>query len=213
MSRLRYQACQVLADHIAANIPAFAGGKARAVHAEPEDDATYPSVVVMPRRFAFQSFQEDEVHAPAASTELVTEVGAFEGSVDLRLYALSAPQREEYEDKLTALFLQREGAPGVLVLVCPAVTIAGQVSPPTELSTYDAPVAFALDESEWHEEKVFDKRRYTYLTLDVVLPALVRQSVYTIEEYVLAINHDLSSAAPDEAVQITEDGELAPPSA
>jgi hypothetical protein len=209
VSRLRHQACQVLADYITARIPSLA---ARAVHAEPEDDATYPSAVVMPRRFSFVAFQSDEVNAPEDSLELVTEVGAFEGSVDLRLYALSAPQREEYEDKLVALFLERDGAPGVLVVTCPAVTIAGSVSPPLEVSTYDAPVAFTLDESEWNDEKVFDKRRYTYLTLGLVLPALLLQHVATIEEYVLAITNDLASDVPDEEVQITEDGELAAPS-
>ena len=99
----------------------------------------------------------------------------------------------------------------MLVLVCPAVTIAGQVSPPTELSTYDAPVAFTLDESEWQDEKVFDKRRYTYLTLDLVLPALVMQSVATINEYVLAITSDLASDVPDEEVSISEDGDIGPP--
>jgi hypothetical protein len=200
----------VLADYITAQIPSLA---ARAVHAEPEDDATYPSAVVMPRRFVFQPFQEDEVWAPDDSMERVVEVGAFEGRVELRLYALSAPQREEYEDKLTALFLSRTDAPGVLVVTCPAVTIAGQVSPPTEVSTYDAPVAFTLDDTEWEDEKVFDKRRYTYLTLGLNLPALLLQSVYTIEEYVLAINHDLASDIPDEEVQITEEGDVSPPSA
>ena len=213
MSRLKYQACSVLAAYIAAHIPAFAGGKARAAHAEPEDDAQYPSVVVLPRRFSFQPFQEDEVHAPELGTERVVEVGAFEGAVDLRLYALSGPQRDEYEDKLTALFLERDDSPGVLVVTCPAVTIAGSVSPPTEVSTYDAPVAFTLDDTEWNEEKVFDKRHYTYLTLGLNLPALLLQHVYTIEEYVLAINHDLASDVPDEQVQITEDGDLEPPSA
>lgn len=213
MSRLKYQACSVLAAYIAAHIPAFAGGKARAAHAEPEDDATYPSVVVMPRKFVFQPFQEDEVWSPADSTERVVEVGALEGRVELRLYALSGPQRDEYEDKLTALFLERDNTPGVLVVTCPAVTIAGSISPPTEVSTYDAPVAFTLDDVEWEEEKVWDKRRYSYLTLGLNLPALLLQRVYTIEEYVLAINNDLTSDVPDEEVQITEDGEVSPPSA
>ena len=158
-------------------------------------------------------YSPEAVSGTQIGTERVVEVGAFEGAVDLRLYALSGPQRDEYEDKLTALFLERDDSPGVLVVTCPAVTIAGSVSPPTEVSTYDAPVAFTLDDTEWNEEKVFDKRHYTYLTLGLNLPALLLQHVYTIEEYVLAINHDLASDVPDEQVQITEDGDLEPPSA
>mgnify|MGYP001565042282 CR=1 FL=1 len=203
MSRIRYTACKALADHVAGEIPALAG-KVRILHGEPEDDAAYPGLTILPRRFSFEPWQEDEVWTPLTSTEMVTEVGTFSGTVELRLLALSGPQREVNEERLTRLFLARAGAPGVLVLTLAALEI-------DETATlYSAPVAFTLEDGEWHEERVWDKRRYTYMTVGLTLPALVRTTAPLIDLPILAINHDLASDVPVEQVEVTVNGGIIP---
>lgn len=219
-SNLKRIAAETLGTWLATEVPALAG-KIHTVSPEPTERGAFPCVVILARTMRYQPMQADEVWwstdvVPDPNDDedddpetdppdiddgkVVMNVGAFTGVFELRIYAKSVAERESLEDKVLHAFLKQELRPGIVSLTTPTLTINEYVT------LYAAPVAFMLDEEEWREEFAFENRRFSFLDLDVEFPALAVRDAYRIEHLQTAINHDLDSDVPDEAVEIDDDG-------
>lgn len=207
MAVLRLQALDALAACIGDFAPSLRG-KIQPGPAESGKRLCFPNLAIIPVRFRFFPDQEAEVgeltgvppQGLPPNTALLN-VGRHEGTIQLRLGAMTHRQRAQLEEEILAAFLSREGSPGVLVTVVP--------------TCHNATVAWELDTDEWENERAFDKKWYSVLTVAAQLPALVtRGSVYTIEELRLALTEDLSTPISDlpataiETVDIAEDGTI-----
>jgi hypothetical protein len=194
-------------DAIAAAFQAQLGSvPVKAIQAAYEKDMVHPSVQLLPKRFVFTAFQDEEVDDSVSDKNLVV-VGAFEGQVELRVAALSKKEREDIQDQVWNALNQDEYRIGVLLAQTPAVKVAG-----TQF-LYAATVSCVLPDSdgteEWREEAVFESSRYSYVTLDFSYPALVsRAGVYTIDHLRVAFTEDLTSDNPaiSEEREINQDG-------
>ncbi len=93
----------------------------------------------------------------------------------------------------------------MLVVQLDAFTVGGSVN----LAV--VPVAYVLGDETWTEESVFERKRFSSMTLDVDVPVLVtRTGISDIDTLVAALTHDLASDTPDEQVSITDTGTLEP---
>jgi hypothetical protein len=98
--------------------------------------------------------------------------------------------------------MEQELSPGVLLTVLP--------------NCWDAVVAWELEDEEWEDEKNFDKKWYTTISITGQLPALVnRRNVPTIEQISLGWTEDFTQEINSETfdsneaveiLEITEDG-------
>lgn len=194
---------KALADHIGARIPELGG--AHVGHADPEDLDGTPCAVLLPGRFSFDAHLGVDELTDQTTSEALLDVGCWDGTVELRVSAKSQAQRERLETQLAGLFMSARRR-GVLVVTTPTLTVNGKVT------LHEAPVAFSIISSSWEEEMVWDKKRYSFLTLAMSYPALVVETEnYTIEEYHAALTEDLTSADPAyEALATDEDGNLTP---
>lgn len=88
----------------------------------------------------------------------------------------------------------------------------GGVQLPGGATAYRPRVTFSLSEDDWIEERVFEKRRYSSLLLDVSLPVLVlRDVVGDMDTLILAFTDNLTADPEDlttEDVAVDEDGNL-----
>lgn len=203
-----------LATALAAVVPA--GVDVKACAAGWEEPTKFPAVRVLPGKFTFDPWQEQEVDDTQA-TNLFLEVGEFEGNVEIRVSATSKIQRETIEDAITNFFLSREYSPGVQVVTLPAVPVGGIAT------TYQANCAFALEDEEWREEMVFADKRFTFLDVEAWFPALVvRTGVATIQSLRLVmqadVDEDMTVTTPtpsaEEGLSVADDGtttKLTPP--
>lgn len=194
---------KALADYIVANVDGL--DMVHVGQAEPEDVDGTPCATLLPRGgFPFDpSLGLDEVTSGMDDVAL-TDVGCFEGNVEFQVSAKFPAQREELEGRILALFMTRKRR-GVLVLKTPRLRVNDRVT------LYEAPVAFSLLSHQWADEAAFDKKRYTYITLEVAYPALVAEDCPTIEAYHAALSEDLTSVDPvTESIAIDEDGNVTP---
>lgn len=199
---IKRQALETLKNYLA---PRLAGVHVHAYSAGPEEPAQAPCLVIIGDRFVFQPFQADEVHDPGEGADyVILDVGSFAGRVEMRLYAKSVPERERLEQAILDAFLETPGAPGVVKTNSPALTVGGQVT------LYQAPIAYRLDEEEWREEFAFEGRRFSFLDIEVDFPALVKRAAYTLQDVYLAITEDLTSDSPAEMVLVNDDGTTTP---
>lgn len=222
MSLIKRAACEAIALRIAGAVSELSS-TAKASHADEEVKAAYPSLRVMPGRMTFVPYQEDEIDYTVAGAQpgddpiypndpetgeiasvVLATVGDFEGTVELKLYCDSQKKRETIEGKIMALLLGREGAPGNLVVQTAALTLDANVT------LYTATVSCFLDDEDWNEEMVFDKKRMSTLTLQCSFPALITRTIYRMDDVRLAISEDLEATAPDYTVGILSDGTLEP---
>jgi hypothetical protein len=175
-----------------------------AAAADGEEQAKFPAVRVLPGKFSFMPWQDREVD-DTFPDDLILQVGTFEGTVELRATGRSPEEREAVQDAVTDAFLQRVGAPGVLVAYTEPVQISRQAV------LYSAPAAFELSDEDWRDELVWAKRRYAFLTLDAQYPALVDRKVPTIETLVLSFDLDIEDPPViDHEVQVHQDGSATP---
>lgn len=204
MSNVKREACRAIAASISANVAALTG-KCEAGQADEEVTAEYPALRVIPRRFVFEPFQDEEIGADNdADAAYLIQRGDFEGQVEVRIYALDQYERGELEEAVMQWLLGEDDAPGARVLTTANLTLGGVAT------LYAAPLTVDLDEEDWREEMAFDKKRMSFLTLQVAYPALVARSAPLINTLYLAIAHDLSDAAPAEEKRIDENGDLFP---
>lgn len=203
MSLVKRAACDALAQFIQTQIPELAGS-VFALWSDEEAEAVYPSVALVPGKLVLNPWQEDEVDDTDPEV-LVLEVGDFEGDVELRVYAKSAPERERIGQLVQDLWFQREGAPGVLVTQTAPVPL--NVSGTQTATIAPALAAFTIDDETWQEERVFSKKRFDFMTVGLQLPCLVARAVPTITsvQVTLAVENDLTqpySSADDDGTII-----------
>jgi len=195
---MRRACLESLADALSKVVPS--GTTVEVGNADWEEPACLPLVRVIPQRFDFEPWQEEE-RDDTQPTRLFLDVGTFSGTVELRAAAKSKREREELEDLILNWFLSRELSPGVQVTVIPSgLKVGGAVT------TYQAPCSFEMSGSEWQEEMAFQNRRYSFIDVDAHFPALVmREPVYTIDQLILALDSDDNGTVDFETI-VTEEG-------
>lgn len=150
-----------------------------------EEPTKFPAVRILPGKFTFDSWQEEEVDDTQAD-KLFLQVGEFVGNVEIRVSARSRREREVVEDLVTHYFLERPYTPGTQITILPEALVGGCVT------SYKAFCAFTLEDSDWREEMVFSSKRFSFLDVEATFPALiVRKNVFTIEQLVLVLEADV----------------------
>jgi hypothetical protein len=215
MAVVRVEALRALAAAIETAVPALAG-KVKVGQQPSNVEQTYPTLTLVPARWKFEPHQES-VHATigdAADGNVVFNVGAHAGIVQLRIVATTPGERYELEQRVIDVLLGQEGRPGVFVV--PVTAIAS-------LSSWIA--AFEYEADSWNDGFAFDRKLESLIELNAIVPALVaRTGVYEIDELVLGLeiaadldalpdlppDTEISDVAGVEVVVIDEDGNLSP---
>lgn len=202
-SNLKRIAAQTFATWLVGKVPSLSG-KIHTAQEGPNERAAFPCVSILMRSMTFDPAQADELwwNEDTDDGKLLMNVGCFSGTCEVRVYAKSVAERESLEQQILHALMAEPMSPGVVSLQTPEVTVNSLVT------LYQAPVAFCLDDAEWREEFAFENRRFSFIDLDAMFPALVTRDAYTIETLVTALNHDIDSDIPDEQVSINEDGDI-----
>ena len=208
---VRLEALKTLGAIIEAAIPELRD-HVEIVQVPPEQKLTFPSLAIVGTKFRYVPFQEDvAVDADGAAVKpdestLVVSLGCWETTVQLRLACATLADRYALQESLFELWMQREGAPGVLcttVTACPAL---GSIL-----------AAWTLDDSDWTDDMAFSSQHWAVLEVSGVIPVLVtRRGVYTVDELLLGLTRDFSipvTAAGFKTmpvVEINADGTVTP---
>lgn len=170
----------------------------------PNVKACYPALVIEPVRLRYRPEQEEERFEPDAM-HLVTSVGTYVATVQLKLAGANEFQRWDLQERISRVFLETEGHAGILLTTV--------VSAP-EYGNFLA--AWSIDDEEWQDEKVFDSQFWSTMTVEGLIPALVtRAGVANITTLRVGITSDFS-IVPDpfesgdsvEVVRVLDDGTL-----
>jgi hypothetical protein len=198
---VKLEALEALRGHIEKMIPELRN-HVEVVQTPPDIELTYSSLAIVAPKFRYYPRQEME-HSHPTKTTLVADVGVWSGTVQLRLGCATPAERFELEDALEQLFLQREGAPGVLVLPVSTCPLLGEF--------YSS---WVMDEGDWNDEMAFSSQHWGVLEIDASLPVLVtRAGVYDIDQLLLGLDTtrvppvsvaDFDQRLP--VVQVNEDG-------
>lgn len=165
MTILRQDALDLLAADIQANIPEL-DGRVCAGPATPNHQQNYPSLVIDPIRWTFVPDQQ-EVFLDVNPNDAVLKMGRFDSAVRLTLSHSNPFKRAELEQKLVDMFLGSEYGPGTLKY--------------ESSECYDASVVYTLGDTEWDNEKGWDKKWASVSMVDLTIPALVyKTQIYTI---------------------------------
>ena len=205
-TNVKKAAADALGRQIALLVPALADR----IQVGQADDETiaqgrYPILAILPGKMKLEPWQEGDEHEDVDSTRHVMDVGCWDGTYELRLYAKGPGEREGIEASILEVFGATEGAPGLCTVLMPRLNIGGVGITEPGLA------AFVLGDSDWQEEMVFARRRYSFITLDASLPFLVMRRDFTIEEFQLAIEQiDTANAPAEELADIDEDGNVTP---
>ncbi len=74
----------------------------------------------------------------------------------------------------------------------------GAVELPGGIPAYQPVAGFTLSDGDWIEEKVFDRKRFSSLYVDIEVPVLVmRDVVGDINQLVISITQDMTTPADD----------------
>ena len=156
-------------------------------------------------RMRFQPHQSRVVGTRGFSGAIMSH-GRHEALVQLRLAAATDSQRYRLEQAVIDVFMQDNDRPGVLLVPVTGCPELGDVR-----------TSWDLDGDEWEDEAAFESHWQSIMTLTGSIPALtVRGGVYTIEQLLLGIHHDMGITpagdfpAGTEIVQINQDGSFAP---
>lgn len=188
---LKRAAAKALAAHIGARIPPLVGN-ARSVSAEPEEYATFPALYVLPGKMRLETAQE----APLDEAAGIYTVGYATGFWELRLVHRTPYAREELEQQVLDLFFETAGAPGYLAIEL-FPTVNGR------RSTVPLLCWFRLQEEEWSEEKGFEKKRFSYLDVEVELPRIVLRAGTRTADEVVVLVVQTASMARDQSLPLT----------
>lgn len=205
MSTLRHAAAEAVARVISAAVGDDASGNCRAGEDDEEEVASYPAIRVLTRRVEFMPWQEEGIELednPSLTDHSLARVGDFEGRLEIRVYHTYPTRREALEEQIMYLLTSQEGAPGTLVAQTDPVIING-------ISTlYPATVSCFLDNAEWTEEFVFEKKRMSFLELDFSYEALALRNAFTIDQIRLEL--EAPPGSPPELVDIDENESITP---
>jgi len=164
-----------------------------------------PYLALVAQGFTLNLRNPIDVGAPSGGLQM-TQLGRFEGRVQIRLGAASDPERESLEDAVLGVFLAPEDSPGVVKLTTAAVDVGAQ------LSVMPAKCVYELTDDDWRDERVFEKKRFVFVNLRLTYPALVmRSGVYTLQHLYVRLSQDLGNtagAAPFDQDEIHADGSV-----
>ena len=180
------------------------------VQVPPDQPLTFPSLAIVGTKYRYVPFQEDaardadDEEIRPDPTSLVVNLGCWETTVQLRLATTTIAERFALQETLTEMFMQREGAPGILcttVTACPAL---GNIL-----------ASWVINDGDWEDDKAFSSQHWATLDIDGTIPVLVtRRGVYTLDDLRLGITRDFAiprtSAGFDAlpVVTINEDGSI-----
>jgi hypothetical protein len=205
---VKLEAFNTLQAAIEAHIPELRD-HVEVVQAPPDQGLSFPSLAIVTGKLRHYFAQEGVVAQPTNHSAVVC-VGAWQGTVQLRLACATPGARYELEERLTGpegLFFRVEDQPGLLLTQVTACPQLGNI-----LASWD------LDDSAWDEEYAFSSQEWAVLNLQATIPALaLRDGVYTIKELRFGVTNDFStpetSAAFDRlplTVRVNEDGTITP---
>lgn len=200
MSRVSFQAALQLAKYLQpflADIPVLPLQQTYNQDAEAE----FPSVVILPGKHEFQPWQLREINTED-DTKLLAHLGDYEGTTEIRVYSLLAPQREAIETVITEAFMQREGAPGVVVLTIPPIRVGG-----TQW-TSNSYAAYEFEDYEWKEEMVFTSSRFSSLTLSSQCQMYSSFNIPDINQLILDLRDENNIEI--EKIRVNADGSITP---
>lgn len=192
--------CKAVADYFATNVAGLAG-KVSSVMPGPEQKTLFPSALVETSRFEFEPENPDDL-SDELDTVAVIQVGEFQGMAELKVYATTPAEREQYEQRIMDLFIADPEAPGTLYIDTPPLTVNGQAT------LYSAQIKVRLESADWEEEYAFENRRYSFLDISFAYPALTTQTVANINSLQLALANLTDD--PDETIEVQEDGSIEP---
>lgn len=194
------------------------------VQAPPSEDVIYPAIAILPEKFKLTTQVAEQVLNPDGTPTIlggqrgIFECGALRGSVRIWAGARLPAQREQLEDKIRKAFFQDDLALGRLMVSLDDIEVDG------ERTGASWPVAYFLDDEEWHEEMVFSEKRWSFMHVLVDVPILIaRDEAWQVTEMVVALTRDVSTviATPaDVAVPplddlrqntVNDDGSVGPP--
>jgi hypothetical protein len=188
---IRLDALEALHARIETSIPDLAqyrtpGGAMRSrisvSQTPPDRKAPLPSMAIVPSRFRLETNQES-IHSEPDPDTAVINCGRWRTSVQLRLVATNAPERERLEELVTALFFAREDAPGVLL-----TRVA-------DAERGDWTASWTIDDGEWNDEAVMGSALWSVLTVDATIPLLVRRAgIFTIDQLLVGITSNFTAA-------------------
>lgn len=209
MGIVRLEALRSLAARIEAAVPALAG-KVKCGQAPAGTEQTYPTLTIIPGTLKYEPHQEAE-HATIGDPALgnvVYNVGAHHGPVQLRIVATTVGERMQLEQDVANFFLAQELRPGIVIT---------EVTTCPELGNWVA--AFEYESDQWINVDAFDRKLESLILVNAVIPALVaRTGVYEIDELVLGVTADFDTAFTTdtmvppgvELVLINQDGTIEP---
>ena len=190
---VRLEALKSLKDVIAAGIPELrVTAKGRdpiaIVQVPPEQKLVFPSLALVGTKFRYVPFQEAEATDADGDTiepdaqSLVVSLGCWETTVQLRLACATLADRYALEESLTELWMQREGAPGVLCTTVTSCPLLGNIL-----------ASWTLDDSDWADDMAFSSQHWAVAEVSGVIPVLVtRRGVYSLNELRLGLTHDFT---------------------
>jgi len=192
VSTVKRAALEALRSDLAANVTGMsATGKVRAVARDSQQETPYPSIQLVAGRFQYIPRGRTEVRRVSAS-QVLWNVGRFDGDVELRVVADAPARREPIEEEVLARFLA-SSRPGTLVVNTASLTLRSTAT------LYASPVAYTLASTEWNEERVWERRRYSFVNAKASFEALVLDAVgstYSMGTIYLLFTQDLHTAYP-----------------
>lgn len=196
MAVVRLEAFRALAKAIEDGVPDLAG---KVAPWTPQTAAARPILTIIPVSRRYLPDQAEEVHDAGPST-VILDVGNFETLVQMRLEHDTPEERAEVEEKILALFLEREGGPGVLVT---------PVLSAPQFGTFIA--SWELEDDEWTDDLAFNNEYESLITLTGHIPALItRRGAYRIRDLQLGLGGLEAEWAGAEVVRVNEDGTITP---
>lgn len=198
MAVIRLEAYRALAKAIEDGVPELAG---RISPWAPNDAAARPKLSIIPISRRFNPDQAEEVH-DAGPTTVILDVGDFEALVQMRLEHDTPELRTELEEKILAVFLEREGSPGILVT--PVLTAP-------QFGEFVA--SWELEDDEWTDDLAFNNEYESLITITGHIPALVtRRGAYRIRDLQLGLGGPGADWTDPsvEVVRVADDGTITP---
>ena len=161
------------------------------VQVPPEQKLTFPSLALVGSKYRYTPFQEAEATDDTGDTiepdesSLVVSLGCWETTVQMRLACATLADRYALEESLTELWMQREGAPGVLCTTVTACPLLGNVL-----------ASWTLNDSDWTDDMAFSSQHWAVAEIEGVIPVLVtRRGVYSLDELRLGLTNDFTIPA------------------
>ena len=213
---VKLTAIETLVDVVHTGVPELkpyveAGGRVwdpvKVVQVPPDQKIKLPCLAIVPSRFRFESAQE-RIHSEPDPTTAVFSVGRWTCTMQFRVGAATLAERYRLEQKVADLFMQREGAAGLLMT---------EAADPM-LGDYLA--SWELDDAEWDDDMAFSSQHWGVTTFTGTIPALVtRTGQYMISTLKTGLTQDFEAAFTAatfttsrnlRVVQVASDGTITP---